>query len=59
MRAPRGQLTYAEHGWSQRCRAPEGYRVARHRAAVGSGEQAYAALAAGIMGWQLHRLAGL
>lgn len=53
------ELTYAEHGWSQRHRAPEGYRIARHRIAVGTGEQAYTALAEGIMTWQLHRLAGL
>jgi uncharacterized protein (UPF0548 family) len=53
------ELTYTEHGWSQQHRAPDGYRVERQRIAVGSGEQAYAALAGGIMGWQLHRLAGL
>src|SRR3954454_14563645 len=53
------ELTYTEHGWSQQHRAPDGYRVARHRIAVGTGEQAYTALAGGIMGWQLHRLAGL
>ncbi|NKX54325.1 DUF1990 family protein [Arthrobacter mobilis] len=59
MRIPPGELTYAAHGWTREHRAPEGYRVARHRIAVGSGERAYAGLAAGIMGWQLHRLAGL
>lgn len=52
-------LTYAEHGLTRRHQAPDGYRVARHRIAVGRGQQAYAALAGGIMGWQLHRLAGL
>src|SRR3954454_10890546 len=53
------ELTYTEHGWSQQHRAPDGYRVERQRIAVGTGEQAYTALAGGIMGWQLHRLAGL
>jgi uncharacterized protein (UPF0548 family) len=59
MRTPGGELTYAGHGWTRQHRAPEGYRSVRHRIRVGHGEPAYAALAAGIMGWQLHRLAGL
>jgi len=53
------ELTYAEHGWSQQQRVPAGYRVEHRRIAAGTGPQAYAALAEGIMGWQLHRLAGL
>ncbi|MCW2130958.1 DUF1990 family protein [Arthrobacter sp. VKM Ac-2550] len=53
------ELTYAEHGWTQSSRAPAGYRVARHRVVVGEGRDAFSRLAGGILGWELHRLAGL
>jgi uncharacterized protein (UPF0548 family) len=53
------KLTYPEHGWTQSCRAPRGYRIARHRVAVGAGRDAFNRLAEGILGWELHRLAGL
>lgn len=53
------ELTYAEHGLTQSSRAPEGYRVARHRVVVGEGRDAFTRLAEGILGWELHRLAGL
>lgn len=53
------ELTYPEHGWTQSSRAPGGYRIARHRVAVGAGQDAFNRLAEGILGWELHRLAGL
>ena len=53
------ELTYPEHGLTQSGRAPEGYRVARHRVAVGEGPDAFTRLGEGILGWELHRLAGL
>jgi uncharacterized protein (UPF0548 family) len=52
-------LTYPDQGLTRLGRAPEGYRVARHRVAVGSGKQAFARLAGGILAWDLHRVAGL
>lgn len=55
------ELTYPDqdHGLTQSERAPGGYRIARHRVAVGEGQDAFTRLAEGILGWELHRLAGL
>jgi uncharacterized protein (UPF0548 family) len=53
------ELTYPERGWTESSRAPEGYRIARHRVAAGAGPDAFTRLAEGILGWKLHRLAGL
>ena len=53
------ELTYPEHGLTQNGRAPEGYRVARERVAVGDGPDAFTRLGEGILGWELHQLAGL
>ncbi|GLB68018.1 DUF1990 family protein [Arthrobacter mangrovi] len=53
------RLTYPDQGLTRLDRAPSGYRVVRHREAVGSGEEAFARLADGILGWNLHRGAGL
>ena len=53
------ELTYPGHGLTQSGRAPEGYRVARQRVVVGEGQEAFTRLGEGILGWELHRQAGL
>ncbi|WP_336716033.1 DUF1990 family protein [Arthrobacter sp. USHLN218] len=53
------ELTYPDQRLTRLGRAPEGYRVVRHRVAVGSGREDFARLADGILAWNLHRVAGL
>lgn len=57
--APDTGLSYPAPGMTREGSAPAGYRVARHRVAVGAGRQDYLRLAEGIMSWRLHRLSGL
>ncbi|GAA1355732.1 hypothetical protein GCM10009596_03550 [Arthrobacter rhombi] len=52
-------LTYAEHGLTKIGHAPAGYRTVHERVRVGTGEDAFRRLADGILGWDLHRGAGL
>ncbi|MET1156103.1 DUF1990 family protein [Arthrobacter sp.] len=52
-------LTYDGEGLTRVRSAPPGYRTTNVRTAVGVGEDAFRRLAEGLMGWELHRLAGL
>jgi uncharacterized protein (UPF0548 family)/uncharacterized protein (DUF2236 family) len=52
-------LTYPDHGLTKVGQAPGGYRIVRRRVRVGTGEDAFRRLANGILGWELHRGAGL
>nr|WP_198962426.1 DUF1990 domain-containing protein [Glutamicibacter sp. BW78] len=54
-----GDLTYTDFGLTELGRAPAGYRTVRRRARVGNGEDAFRRLADGILGWEMHRGAGL
>lgn len=52
-------LTYDDVGLSRERSTPPGFRTTEVRTAVGVGEDAFRRLAEGLMGWELHRLAGL
>jgi uncharacterized protein (UPF0548 family) len=52
-------LTYDGVGLARERSSPPGYRTTDARTAVGVGEDAFRRLAEGLMGWELHRLAGL
>ncbi len=52
-------LTYTEVGRTRDDQLPEGFRHARRHTVVGSGEQAFHAVAAGMRDFQIHRLAGV
>lgn len=56
---PFPDLTYTGWGLTRSGRAPDGYRTAFHRVHVGNGLRDFERLAAGILGWDLHRGAGL
>ncbi len=52
-------LTYAEVGATGRSPLPQGYHHVTRRRVVGHGGEAFAAAAAAVMRWQMHRGAGL
>jgi uncharacterized protein (UPF0548 family) len=52
-------LTYDGEGLTRERTSPPGYRITDRHIAVGVGEDAFRRLAEGLMGWELHRLAGL
>lgn len=52
-------LSYAEWGATAGGELPAGYRHVRRHERVGTGADAYAAVARGLLSWQLHRGAGL
>jgi uncharacterized protein (UPF0548 family) len=51
-------LTYSEVGRTRDDELPAGFRHARRHTVVGSGEEAFQAVAAGMRRYQIHRLAG-
>src|SRR5690349_13535340 len=53
------ELTYTEVGGTRNDELPAGFRHARRHTVVGSGEEAFQAVAAGMREFQIHRLAGV
>jgi uncharacterized protein (UPF0548 family) len=53
------QLNYPDVGGTERGAAPAGYLVVRKEAFLGAGMDVYRRVAAGILGWELQRRAGL
>lgn len=52
-------LTYAEVGRTRTDDMPAGYRHVRRHAVIGRGADAFAAVRAGMLDFQIHRLAGM
>ncbi|UYN84055.1 MAG: DUF1990 domain-containing protein [Microcella sp.] len=60
--APRPPLTYTPHGGSldlDPASVPEGFRVFRHEAVIGSGPERWASAADAVLEWALQRGAGI
>jgi len=60
--APAPALTYEPHGGSVRLDAtdvPPGFRVFRHDAVIGSGQESWSSAADAVLQWALHRGAGI
>ncbi len=53
------ELTYSEVGRTRNDELPAGFRHARRHTVVGSGEEAFHKVAAGMREFQIHRLAGV
>ncbi|MEU8923942.1 DUF1990 domain-containing protein [Kitasatospora sp. NPDC048545] len=52
-------LSYPEQGASATGALPDGYNHLRHRALVGHGRAALEVAGAALLGWRMHRLAGV
>ncbi|MFD8787664.1 DUF1990 family protein [Kitasatospora sp. NPDC059599] len=52
-------LSYPEQGASATGALPDGYHHLRHRALVGHGRAALEVAGAALLGWRMHRLAGV
>ncbi|MFE6051002.1 DUF1990 family protein [Kitasatospora sp. NPDC056446] len=52
-------LSYPEQGASATGALPDGYHHLRHRALIGHGRAALEVAGAALLGWRMHRLAGV
>jgi uncharacterized protein (UPF0548 family) len=52
-------LTYAEHGATRDASLPAGYGHVHRDVSIGTGRAAFEAAADGLLGWRMHRGAGL
>lgn len=52
-------LSYPEQGASTTGELPDGYNHLRHRARIGHGRAALEVAGAALLGWRMHRLAGV
>jgi uncharacterized protein (UPF0548 family) len=52
-------FTYAERGWTAWPDPPAGYRAVQRSSVLGSGPEVFHRAASALLGWQMHRRAGL
>jgi uncharacterized protein (UPF0548 family) len=56
---PSAGLTYPDAGATRHDRSPAGYRRLHHRTRLGRGGEVMAAAADAVLGWRMHRAAGV